>query len=351
MLYILTASEDISVRNTIAQTAKASGHAIVGVAESKEEIWEEIERGWPTVLISDIGSDRIDGLPLIRQIDEQLLPIVTIAVSGKISPELIRQAMRGGAVDFLTVPIEEEELVCAFQRAAKRSEEFRRSSGLFQRVELYFDRLSDLSPAALVREQAEIVRSILSPLVWQKGASFGMLRMFAAKWHDWLMEHGLVQEPPIRGANESVEDYFQRMAELWIARSKAPVDHNGKLVIKMACDYIQQHYMETFTLSEICERFGMSVSYFSAQFKRSTGCSFVEYVNSVRIRKARELLLRPNVMVYEVAHDVGFATIQYFNKMFKNTVGMTPNEFRKKLGVYCWIPFYALTFLYNCGFE
>jgi len=350
MLYILTSSEDISVRNTIARMAEACGHAIVGVAESPDEIWTEIERGWPTVLISDIGSGHVDGLALIRQIDEKHLPIVTIAVSGISNPELIRQAMRGGVVDFLTVPIEEEELVSAFHRAAKRSEEFRRSSGMFQRVELFFHNINDMSPADVVREQAEIVRTMLSPLVWPKGASFGMLRMFAAKWHDWLMERGLVQEPPAREANESIEDYFQRMAELWITRSAAPVDPNGKLVIKLACDYIQQHYMETFTLSEISERFGMSVSYFSAQFKRSTGRSFVEYVNSVRIRKSRELLLRPNVMIYEVAHEVGFATVQYFNKMFKNAVGMTPNEFRKKLGVYCCIPFYTLTFLYDIGF-
>lgn len=349
MLYILTACEDIKARNTIARIAEACGHAIVGAAESPEEIWTEIERGWPTVFITDIGSGQVDGLSLIRQIDEQLLPIVTIAVSGKSCPELIRQAMRGGAVDFLTVPIEEEELVCAFQRAAKRSEEFRRSSGLFQRVDLFFHNINDMSPADMVREQAEIVRTMLSPLTLPKGASFGMLRMFAAKWHDWLIVHGLVQ-PPTRGADEAVEDYFQRIAELWIARSTAPVDPNGKLVIKMACDYVQQHYMETFTLSEISERFGMSVSYFSAQFKRSTGRSFVEYVNSVRIRKSRELLLLPNVMIYEVAHEVGFATVQYFNKMFKNAVGMTPNEFRKKLGVYCYIPLYTLTFLYDSGF-
>ncbi|WP_158560549.1 AraC family transcriptional regulator [Paenibacillus contaminans] len=335
MLHIMIASSEMSVREAVGQMARAFGHAIVGEAEDAENARMEIDKGWPAVLITDTGSSNLDGMSLLRHIDEQNLPIAAIAVGDCSDPELIRQAMRHGAVDFLPKPINGNELAYALRLAARRLEYVRSSMRLFQRVEKFFADLNGRSPADIMREQADIVRAMRDPQEGRRGAGLGMLRMFARKWHEWFERNGYPYEPCFRRrSDEGVDAYFQRLAELWIARSAALADNNGKLVIKMACGYIQENYGKSFTLTEISERFGMSVSYFSAQFKRTTGYSFIEYVNSVRIRKAKELLLRPNVMIYEVAHEVGFATVQYFNKSFKSAVRMTPNEFRKKLGVY-----------------
>ncbi|WP_409342007.1 helix-turn-helix domain-containing protein [Paenibacillus sp. MBLB4367] len=276
MLHIWISSDDRSVQQTITKVSKAFGHAVEGKTRGSAEVWEEVEKGKRVVLISDIGSRTFDGLSLIRQIDERNMPVATIAVSDRADPEAIRQAMRCGAVDFLTKPVHEDELVYALRRAARRLEECRCS-------------------------------------------------------HD---ERSRLAEPPDAG----------------IEAPNAPEANTGKTAIRMACDYIREHYRDSFTLTEISERFGMSASYFSTQFKRTTGCSFIEYVNAIRIGKAKELLMRHNVMVYEVAHEVGFATVQYFNKIFKNAVRMTPGEFRKKLGVYGQLPLFFLTAMADHGF-
>jgi two-component system response regulator YesN len=77
----------------------------------------------------------------------------------------------------------------------------------------------------------------------------------------------------------------------------------------------------------------MSVSHFSALFKRSTGVTYLNYVNNKRIEKAKELLLVPELKIYEVADKVGFASLPHFNRIFKQEAGVTPLEYRKRLGI------------------
>jgi len=74
----------------------------------------------------------------------------------------------------------------------------------------------------------------------------------------------------------------------------------------------------------------LSVSHFSSLFKKSTGLTYLNYVNQLRIQKAKELLLVPETKIYEVADQVGFVSLPYFNRVFKQLVGTTPLEFRKR---------------------
>jgi len=72
----------------------------------------------------------------------------------------------------------------------------------------------------------------------------------------------------------------------------------------------------------------MSPTYFSSKFKRKTGQPFIKYLTSVRIEKAKILLIRPNAMIKEVAMDVGFNDIRHFSKIFKKVEGTIPSEYK-----------------------
>ncbi len=97
----------------------------------------------------------------------------------------------------------------------------------------------------------------------------------------------------------------------------------------MAVNYIFDHYLRELPLDEVASHLGMKPTYFSRFFKRATGRCYVEFVNSLRISKACELLLDPARPVTDVCFDSGFNNLSNFNRRFQQLKGMTPSCYRR----------------------
>ncbi|WP_206669805.1 helix-turn-helix domain-containing protein [Paenibacillus luteus] len=100
-------------------------------------------------------------------------------------------------------------------------------------------------------------------------------------------------------------------------------------IIQFVYEYLENNYDKEITLDAVAEKLNISRSYLSTYFKEKTGDYFVDYVNSVRINKAKELLLRPDIRIQDAAQSAGYQNINSFNRMFKKLTGSTPSEFRK----------------------
>ncbi|MCX7711210.1 MAG: response regulator transcription factor [Clostridia bacterium] len=105
-----------------------------------------------------------------------------------------------------------------------------------------------------------------------------------------------------------------------------------KLILKKAVDYIQSHYSEQVSLNEVAEHAYVSTYYISRMFKKELGKNFVDYLNEIRIEKAKELLKDIRFKTYEVAEMVGIPDAHYFSKLFKKHEGVTPSEYRDSVG-------------------
>lgn len=101
-----------------------------------------------------------------------------------------------------------------------------------------------------------------------------------------------------------------------------------KLILRKAVEYIQAHYSEQVTLNEVAEHVYVSTYYISRMFKRELGKNFVDYLNEIRIEKAKELLKDVRYKTYEVAENVGIPDAHYFSRLFKKYAGVTPTEYR-----------------------
>ncbi len=99
-------------------------------------------------------------------------------------------------------------------------------------------------------------------------------------------------------------------------------------VIKRATTLIESHFNDKITQNSIANDVYLSPSYFSKLFKDVTGYNFNEYVNRVRIEKAKEMLEKSFVTIDDVYQKVGFENRSYFGKVFRNLTGMTPKQYK-----------------------
>ncbi len=132
---------------------------------------------------------------------------------------------------------------------------------------------------------------------------------------------------------ENVQDLYTLLDESARSVTQKVNSYNNKsikLVMRKAVDFLQAHYHEPITLNEVAEHTFVSTYYISRMFKRETGKNFVDYLNDIRISKAKELLKDVRLKTYEVAEKVGITDAHYFSRLFKKHVGITPTEFREQ---------------------
>lgn len=104
----------------------------------------------------------------------------------------------------------------------------------------------------------------------------------------------------------------------------------GMSQISAALDYIQHHYMEHISMSELAGFCNLSETHFRRLFGEYMQMSPVEYLNLVRIQQSTELIRKTRYSMEEVAERVGYTTISTFNRNFRKIIGTSPYQFRKQ---------------------
>lgn len=99
-------------------------------------------------------------------------------------------------------------------------------------------------------------------------------------------------------------------------------------VVEQAVDYVQRNYQNEISVKSISADLFITPNYFSQIFKSQMGMNFIDYLNEVRVEKAKELLKDGHLKVYEVAELSGYPNYKYFNTVFKKYTGYSPKEYR-----------------------
>ena len=110
------------------------------------------------------------------------------------------------------------------------------------------------------------------------------------------------------------------------ALSEAPT----KSFVTEIIQYVNEHYAEELTLTSICKKIGYNAQYASRAFKEETGINFITHLQNVRIEKACALLLATDMSIVQIANKVGYNNIAYFYRIFKNSIGESPQNYRTK---------------------
>ncbi|MCD8151149.1 MAG: response regulator [Clostridiales bacterium] len=100
--------------------------------------------------------------------------------------------------------------------------------------------------------------------------------------------------------------------------------------IRSAISYIQEHLSESVSLESIARYAHVNESYLSRTFRKECGYSITEYITTLRMEKAKELLADNRILTYEVSAQVGIQDSSYFSQLFKKHAGMSPKEYRNQ---------------------
>ena len=94
-------------------------------------------------------------------------------------------------------------------------------------------------------------------------------------------------------------------------------------------ELVENEYQKPLSMKYIAEKVYINHVYLGQLFKKETGMSLNDYINKVRINKAKKLLRNSNSMIYQIAEQVGFSDSQYFSLVFKKLVGLSPKQYKE----------------------
>jgi AraC family transcriptional regulator len=101
--------------------------------------------------------------------------------------------------------------------------------------------------------------------------------------------------------------------------------------LKQVLAYIEENLDREIRLQKLADRAGLSAFHFARSFRQSLGATPHQYIVQRRVQRAKELLLRPEWNIEQVASATGFAGASQFSRVFRQSVGVTPTEWRRKV--------------------
>ena len=114
-----------------------------------------------------------------------------------------------------------------------------------------------------------------------------------------------------------------------VKQMKKDKSSRSEMIMQKCREFVEDNLHEDLGLELIAQRFFYNPSYFSILFKNNFGISFTDFLVKTRMQKARSLLLQSDLKVVDIARQVGYKDIKYFNKVFKKMFLYSPEEFRR----------------------
>lgn len=116
--------------------------------------------------------------------------------------------------------------------------------------------------------------------------------------------------------------------DLIVKNKSTFLSSDATIKIKNILNYIQKNYMHDLSIKDIALTCNFSEYHFMRFFKKHIGMTCIEYINTYRLEVASKLLDTTDQSIMDIAFEVGFNNVSYFNKIFKNKYKLTPKEFR-----------------------
>lgn len=333
------------------------GIKIAGEASDGEYGLELIHHMMPEIILVDVNMPLLNGLDLITELRREGNEACVIFVSGYDNYEFVRSAMKLGALDYLLKPVKQEELnqllrkcIHTLRERKDVTEENLVGSFLDTAWAGSFYRLRDTLADAMNTSDMQIMTSLLNDIYElitenesepvPKGSMICIYYSMLNTLQQFIMERQYDAAEIFENKSTvfvfskecSFEEMFAFLSGLYYtAYSKIQelLHARNRIDIKQILEYVKEHYTEGITLEQVAATFFISKEYLSKVFKTTAGKGFSEYVTSLRMERARELIVSYKIPIKEVGEMLGYVDLAHFYKTFKKFYGRTPKELKE----------------------
>ncbi|WP_221565878.1 response regulator [Alkalihalobacillus sp. TS-13] len=326
-----------------------TGFEIVGEAKDGIDAIELNERYSPDLIITDIRMPKLNGLKFIERVKETNTRSKFIIISGYDEFEYAQTAIRYGVIDFLLKPLKPDQFLSSLKKVHEHLDTDRkplkdRNEWLWE-IKSFVENLVQVIWLLEEEQVRDMLEVMYQKIIEQeqdneyiKGLYIDMVvfikgevnKQMGSKVYVELVNESLLPDDPIE-----MNGYVYTICNTIMHQLKMTRNIGQRNNIISAVKYIDSNYREeNLNLQLVANSVNMSPSYFSMEFKAEMGISFIQYITKKRIELAKELLNNPSYKTYEIAHTIGYNDYPHFTKTFKKHVGITPSQFRKRIGVH-----------------
>ncbi|WP_308639945.1 response regulator [Paenibacillus silvisoli] len=383
---ILIADDEGVIREGVKRTIqRAFPDYHVHLAASAEDAVQLMDSQPIDIVLTDILMPGIDGLEFMKMSRRKYPHAKWVVISAHSEFSYAQKAVRLGARDYLLKPIGKQRLV---ELMAQLADEAREESvvtregemlktnlkylreAVFQRVASGLD-IGNLDVGPLMDRYPEfqlimvrieeavknvqlehfIIENVLSELIDRHGEGFVVnfdrqSLLGLAQFKDERMKAELLGELqkhlshylklPFHITSSDVIREFNRIPDEVRRLRQAPAaavserQEGGDKAIEVALQYLKAHYNEELSLEKVASVVFLNPIYFSQLFKQRTGQGYKDYVISLRIEQAKELLQQSGLKLAEIAERIGYADVRHFTQVFRRKMNVTPTEYRQQ---------------------
>lgn len=348
-------------------------------ASNGEQALKIIKEKGIDILVTDIQMPKLSGMNLIEKARKNGDHLKVIVISGFAEFEYAQKSIRFGVNDYLLKPFRSEKLLEVVNKArdelVKEKNDEQRLAVLrdeisnyinenklntiynwliddqfFQHQSLIMDRI-DLNAVLKRGSREEILETVNKIIKEIQSVDLNKEKLYVVlnnlilesfkiiKDLDYEAEDlmGIIDKDRIESINYNNLKEIEILLKGFLLRlhnliSFNPGDKNAEIISEMK-EYIAANYQDGITLSEMARKFNLSSGHLSNLFHEETGESFSDYLNMIRLNKAKELLKTTDDKIYQIADQLGFNDAYYFSSWFKKLVGASPTTYRDNINL------------------
>ncbi len=329
---------------------EASGFTIEAEAEDGLDALKKLESRHIDLIITDIRMPNMDGIELLRSISEKKLCPVTVILSDFTEYHYARQGFLYGAFDYLGKPVEESELAELLARIRRYLDELKHDErkrkelqALAEDTQIITEEIKQVVTQIRSRSQnaamrgSDLVDMIFNRYSYDHSKAQSILKNALQQiageihrtyqWMDLFLDMDGTAAAEYRNPEEMKASAKDNLGRLIAVTDKLLGTHNSEMV-KHACEYILTHVDEEISVRLLSEKLYINKSYLSEVFKQKFGMTLLQYINMVKMERAKKLLREGKLKNYQIAEMLGFNDCEYFGRLFKKYTGVLPKDYR-----------------------
>lgn len=312
---------------------------IAGEAEDGSMGLAMIQSLSPDLVITDMRMPGLDGVELLKAINEQFPSLSIIVISGYDDFIYLRQAVLSRAADYLLKPLDEDELnatlaKCVGELSQKRAAEPQvqlAATAIFNEAEqrdAYLALRKQLRASLLELNQSgveETLGKIDQSLIDKIGQDLiFMIEQFAAENGIDLISVWQRHGRSFDGTPEALTFIYREVLQ----KARAFRQSRSRLDMADVVQFIDRYFQDLISLDTVSRYFFVTKEHLSRSFKAYTGQNMTDYIIQAKMSKAKQMI-EGGVPIKRAAEAVGYTDLAYFYRLFKKQYGFNPGDLYK----------------------